>query len=130
MLAIQLDRQFFDRCLTNATLSHYDRDIYASQVQWSRRKKQTHVRVQWDPERDLQLNPLPWRSIQIGIGGPHVRDYALTATRSVTDITGTVRKVRQLVVDGELTSAQSLLPSENPYDLPPEAAAAVGASVA
>lgn len=128
VLAIRVDRSFFDRCLANASLSHYDADIYASQAEWAQRKKRTHVRVQWDPERDIRLNPLPWRSIQIGIGGPYVRDYASVAIRSIEDITGTVRKIHQLVIESELVSAQSLLPSEVPYELPPDAAAAVGAS--
>jgi hypothetical protein len=128
VLAIRVERSFFDRCLANASLSHYDADMYASHAEWSERKKRTHVRVQWDPERDIRLSPLPWRSIQIGIGGPYVRDYARTAIRSIDDITDAVRKIRQLVAESDLASAKSLLPPELPYELPPEAAAAVGAS--
>lgn len=26
------------------------------------------VRVQWDPERNVELARMPWRSVQIGIG--------------------------------------------------------------
>jgi hypothetical protein len=42
---------------------------------WEQLKAQSPVRIQWDPERDLHLSPLPHRAIQIGLGKEAVRSY-------------------------------------------------------
>lgn len=33
------------------------------------------VRVQWDPERNVELARMPWRSVQIGIGRAVVAEW-------------------------------------------------------
>lgn len=33
------------------------------------------MRIQWDPERSLSLQPLPHRAIQIGLAGPAATRY-------------------------------------------------------
>ncbi|MFG1694145.1 DUF4291 family protein [Nonomuraea sp. NPDC049309] len=33
------------------------------------------MRIQWDPERGLRHEVLPYRSIQVGLGGVAVRRY-------------------------------------------------------
>jgi hypothetical protein len=43
--------------------------------------------VQWDPERDLHLQPLPYRSLQLGLAGEAARLYADEWIASITDIT-------------------------------------------
>jgi hypothetical protein len=46
-----------------------------SKEEWERLKKSAPVRIQWDPERDLLLQPLQHRAIQIGLSKAAVNLY-------------------------------------------------------
>jgi hypothetical protein len=127
VLAIRVRRPLFDAALTGACLSHYDRSMYESVAEWELRKKQTHVRVQWDPERDLDLRPLSWRSLQVGISGPVVRDYASEWIESIEDVTALARDIN-LLRGTDPAAAMKQLPSEVAYELSPVARKAVGVS--
>lgn len=83
------------------------------------------MRVQWDPERDTSLAPLPWRSIQVGLSGPAGNDYVDRWIVQINDITPFVHELRH-------TPARDprRVPNEVPYPVPPALAAAVGASPA
>lgn len=54
---------------------------------WQRQLKHAPARVQWDPERDLRLRPLPYRALQLGLSGEAVRRYADEWTVSIRDVT-------------------------------------------
>ena len=73
------------------------------------------ARVQWDPERDLHLRPLPYRSLQLGLAGEAARRYADEWTVSITDVTPLAREVHALVRAGNLDAAAERLPEERPY---------------
>jgi hypothetical protein len=84
------------------------------------------VRVQWDPERDLKGNKLPVRSIQVGLGPEIVRRYVNEWKVDITDISEQVEELRELREQGKFTRAQALLPSERPWNPPPEIAKRIG----
>jgi len=128
VLAVRLPREAFDGALAAACLSSYDRTVYDSHDAWRARLRGTSVRVQWDPEKTVTLDPLPWRSIQIGLGGAAARDYATTWVRGITDVTATAHAVHAAVRAGDLATAAGLCPAERPYPLPAAAARAVGAT--
>jgi hypothetical protein len=71
--------------------------------------------VQWDPERDLHLRPLPYRSLQLGLAGEAARRYADEWTVSITDVTPLAREIHAHVRADDLTKATALLPEEHPY---------------
>lgn len=77
------------------------------------------ARVQWDPERDLRLNPLPYRSLQLGLSGPASRAYADEWTVGIRDVTGLAREIRGLLGAGDEAAARALLPAETPYPAGP-----------
>lgn len=52
-----MSRDYFDRLLALASVSDGSGD-----------GAKCAVRVQWDPERNVALTKLPWRSLQVGIG--------------------------------------------------------------
>lgn len=62
VLAVEVTRAGLEWALARACLSHYDRHLHESRTDWSRRLKTSPVRVQWDPERSLQLQALPYRT--------------------------------------------------------------------
>jgi len=75
VLAVEITRAGFEWALARACLSHYDRQLYENKADWSRQLKTSPARVQWDPERSLQLQALPYRSLQLGLSGEAVDRY-------------------------------------------------------
>ncbi|GAA2551383.1 DUF4291 domain-containing protein [Winogradskya consettensis] len=108
VLAVELTREGFDAALARACPSSYDRSSEETRQEWSRRLKQSPVRVQWDPERSLQLAPLAYRSLQLGLAGEAARQYAEEWTVSITDVTALAREIAR-------TRDPALLPAERPY---------------
>ncbi|WP_161308011.1 DUF4291 domain-containing protein [Streptomyces sp. SID3212] len=115
VLAVEISRDGFDWALRHACLSHYTRGVHADQASWKRELKRAPARVQWDPERDLRLSALPYRSLQLGLSGDAARKYADEWTVAVTDVTPLAHRVHEHVRAGELDAAASLLPAETPY---------------
>lgn len=114
VLAIRLWRTGFDWALANSSLSHYDRDVHTDRRAWQQELKKP-VRVQWDPERDLHLSPLPSRAIQIGLSGEAVNRYVDEWTVAITDVTDLAHRIHHLVRARDLPAAQALLPHETIY---------------
>jgi hypothetical protein len=128
VLAVEITRAGFEWALGHACLSHFDRDHFDDRAAWSQRLKRSPVRVQWDPERSLRLGPLPHRSLQVGLSGEAVTRYVDEWTVAIADLTPAVRRVHDLVRDGDDRAAAAELPVERPYPLPPDLAAAIGAT--
>ncbi|MDH5328173.1 MAG: DUF4291 domain-containing protein [Gammaproteobacteria bacterium] len=117
ILAIDITREGFEWALTHSCLSHFDPDIYATKEEWQKIKEQSPVRIQWDPERDLLLQPLPHRAIQIGLSKEAVRLYVNQWIRRITEVTPLAHDIRSLVQEGRLDEAKARLPSERPLNL-------------
>ncbi len=73
------------------------------------------VRVQWDPERGMNHEALPHRSIQIGLTREAVDMYVNEWTVSITDVTPLARQIHEKVRARDLDAARALLPVERPY---------------
>lgn len=120
VLAVSLSREGFEWALAHSCLSHDDR-----RPGWADRVRRSPVRIQWDPERGLRHQALPYRSIQIGLSGEAVRRYVDEWTLAITDITDRVREVRAAVT--ARADASGLLPVERPYPLAEEIRETIGA---
>ncbi|SCF86841.1 DUF4291 domain-containing protein [Streptomyces sp. Ncost-T10-10d] len=121
VLAVEITREGFDWALANSELSHYVRGVHPDRAAWQRNLRRSPARVQWDPERDLRLDRLPHRSLQLGLCGEAARRYADEWTVSIRDVTPLARQIHELVRAGRLDDAGELLPRESPY--PPSGAA-------
>ncbi|MFJ7260907.1 DUF4291 domain-containing protein [Streptomyces globosus] len=119
VLAVEITREGFDGALRRACLSHYEPGTHRDREAWQEAVRGSPVRVQWDPERDLRLNPLPHRSLQLGLSGPASRAYADEWTVSIRDVTPLAAEIRSLVQAGDLAAARALLPVETPYPAGP-----------
>lgn len=119
VLAVEIDRAGFEWALRHACLSHYEPTVHADHEAWRRELKTAPTRVQWDPERDLHLRPLPHRSLQLGLAGEATRRYADEWIVSITDVTETAHTVHALVREGRLDAAERLLPQEPEYPADP-----------
>ena len=96
---------------------HLTREGWEQALRWSGSKESgACVRIQWDPERDLEFKPLPWRSIQVGLSGAAVNDGLLRDwIVEIQDLTELAKKIGELVDAGQKEEAKDLLPIEKPY---------------
>ena len=121
VLAISITRDGFEWALANSTLSH------GTGPDWAKQLKASPVRIQWDPERDLHLNELPYRSLQVGLGGAAVGPYVDEWITGIADVTDQARQIHELIRAGDDAAATALLPVERPYPLSDELAERLGA---
>ncbi|GHI09312.1 hypothetical protein AQI88_31615 [Streptomyces cellostaticus] len=120
VLAVEIGRDGFEWALRNACLSHYAPGLHENQAAWKRELRQAPARVQWDPERDLHLNPLPHRSLQLGLAGEAAARYADEWIVGIEDVTPLATQMHALVRAGDLDRAAQLLPEERPYPMADE----------
>lgn len=120
VLAVEIAREGFEWALLNSALSHYKPGVHADRDTWKQALRAAPARVQWDPERDLHLNPLEHRSLQLGLSGEASRRYADEWTAAITDVTPLAHEVHDLVREGDLDKAAALLPEERPYPVADE----------
>ncbi len=123
VLAVEVTRAGFEWALRNSALSHYNPGVHTDRDSWKRELREAPARVQWDPERDLRLAPLAYRSLQLGLAGEASRRYADEWTVAITDVTALAHRTHELVRAGDLGAAAELLPGERPYPVADEAVA-------
>lgn len=115
ILAIDITREGFDEVLANVMLSTYDKKIYGSYELWQERLKASVVRCQWDPDRDLDGNPIGRRAIQLGLSGSMVEQYVHQWIVKITDISAEVYAWHQESHAGRLDPSE--LPQEREYEV-------------
>jgi len=128
ILAIDISREGFEWALKNACLSHYDQTVYQNEQLWEERKSNSPVRIQWDPERDIHLEKLEHRSIQIGLSGDSVKLYVENWIQKITNIKDQVIEIRELLKRGEAEKTRALLPEECWYPVEKSIASHIGES--
>jgi hypothetical protein len=128
VLAIRMSRSGFEDALAQATLATHEPAVDGDWDTWQQRLASTPVRVQWDPEKNLMLEALPYRSIQIGLGAAVVPLYLHDWIQGITDITPTCKEIHQHVLAGRMDAARALLPVETLYPLPSSIGRRIGAS--
>ncbi|KAI8312899.1 hypothetical protein K4K59_005225 [Colletotrichum sp. SAR11_240] len=114
ILALKMPREYFIGLLRKGTLSH------AAVAQDGEK-----VRIQWDPERTVRLDKLPYRSIQIGIPVGICKTWVKEGIVGIEDVTGRARELKRVldehptISDGELAEL-GLMPSEEEFVVPDE----------
>lgn len=97
-------------------MSHH-RYSGAEEAEWQSQIKASDVVIQWDPERDIRLNKLDHRTIQIGLRNQAVADYCQKWIVNITDVTELAAKIHELVESERINEALALLPEERVYDI-------------
>jgi hypothetical protein len=127
VLGIAITREGFEWALENACLSHFEAGVYSSPDEWAEIKTRAPVRIQWDPESDIRLNRLDYRSIQIGLSGEASYRYAKHWVQEITDLTRFVAHIRTLYKSSPETFMEEL-PNEVVYPLSSDIARTIGAT--
>jgi len=94
-------------------ISSYKPNLGITEDEWKEEVKNSLVRCQWDPERDIHGKPIGRRSIQLGIRGEAVKKYVNEWIVKITDITDDVKRIKKSI-DNE-TFKENLLPEEKEY---------------
>ena len=63
ILAVRLKSSFFESLLERAVASTFDPERYPSHADWQRVVASSEVRLQWDPDHDLNGLPLARRAL-------------------------------------------------------------------
>jgi hypothetical protein len=117
VLAIEISRTGFEWALEHSCLSSFDASYHKDHDSWHAQLTNSPVRLQWDPERDLNFRPLPTRSIQIGLAAEAVRRYNNDWIVQLSDITEKAHDIHSLSTQGRISEALSALPEEREYPL-------------
>ncbi|KAJ8121367.1 hypothetical protein ONZ43_g2161 [Nemania bipapillata] len=117
ILALRMTHENFRRILRQATVTGHSGEPLTPE------DRSRLVRVQWDPERDVRLGVLPFRSIQIGIGGEASKTWAESMIVSIEDVTEKARALKKALeenpeIEEENLSELGIVPRERVYDLP------------
>ncbi|MEV6983612.1 DUF4291 family protein [Sphaerisporangium sp. NPDC051017] len=75
----------------------------------------------------MHHNPLPYRSIQVGLSGDVVARYLDRWVLAIIDLTDQVSDIRQALRD--CRDVKDMPPRESPYPLPEELAQAIRATI-
>lgn len=120
VLSIRIKRSGWEWALKNSCISHYIHKLHESQESWKAQLKGSPVRVQWDPEKDINMQNLPHRAIQVGLSAEGVELYVNDWIVSVEDISPFSREVHSLVRAGKKEEAEAMLPKERLYPVSDE----------
>ncbi len=113
VLAIHLKRDAFERYLSQAVYSSFQRDLYETHEDWKNDVQSSSIRLQWDPDHDPYGAKLERRAIQIGIRNKEIIRYAKEDIVEIEDISEFVQEQHQFVLDNELDKL--IVPEEKPY---------------
>lgn len=119
ILAVRLQRAFFDEVLRDAVPSSFDPARHTSHDDWKTAVEHSDVRLQWDPDHDPLGRPLERRAVQLGLRGRALRRYGEEALLGIDDITPFVIAQRAHLRDG---FAGLVMPRERVYQMPAAAA--------
>ncbi|KAK4169953.1 hypothetical protein QBC43DRAFT_306905 [Cladorrhinum sp. PSN259] len=123
ILALKMKHADFIHLLSKGVLSSHK----AIEGDVNGRKKEEEVRIQWDPERNVRLGKLDYRSIQIGIpgGGGLSEKWVKEMIVEIEDVTEKARQLKSVlderpdVTESELVE-MGLVPEETVFQGAPE----------
>jgi hypothetical protein len=122
VLAVRIQRSGWDKALSLAVLTSFEPTVFRSPDDWAEQFQQAPVHLQWDPERSLRGAGLPYYSIQVGLSRQLIREYAEEWITEITDMTPRVRKIYDLLQQGQADKAKRHLPTERVYPVNAEVA--------
>lgn len=126
ILEIRMKRDCWDRALSNGILTHPDKVIYKSGLEWEKKFKSAQIHIQWDPERTMRGAKMNKKSIQVGISRFLIEEFNNDWITEIIDRTPLTKKIRGLLKSGKYKEAKRLLPKERIYELAEEIEQVIG----
>lgn len=94
ILKIKLKHEGFLEILRHGVPTSYSESNFSSENDWRTSLKNSLVRYQWDPERDLHLRKLERRAIQLGIKGEIVQRYVNEWIINLEEVTELAHQIK------------------------------------
>lgn len=124
ILKIKLSHVGFQAILFQGVPTVFDRNLFATELDWQKALNQGDVRYQWDPDRNLRLHKLERRAIQLGIRGKTVQNYVDQWIIGIEDVTALAQQIQSAIA--HKMSELPLVPEERVYEVSPELAKILG----
>lgn len=118
ILKIKLSHEGFKTILSKGISTSFEPSLFKSEQEWRKSLRDSEVRYQWDPDRDLRLRRLDRRAIQLGIRGSVVREYVNTWIIGIEDMTELAHAIKTAIEMG--TERIPQVPKERVYEVSPE----------
>lgn len=115
ILRIWIKRTDWEKALKEAVLTTPEAHVYNDAKKWRKQLDKARIRVQWDPERDIQNKHLAFKSIQVGITPALAETYAKRWISKIEDVTPLTHQIRSWVFAQQWQEATQLLPKEQVY---------------
>ncbi len=112
VLALDIHRSKFEELLKKAVLTSPESESFTGK-EWEKAFGEAEVYCQWDPDRNINGNPINRAAIQIGIKGSALKDFLNDGIFRIEDITPDVRKWNEQRKTGKLDVKN--LPAEKIY---------------
>jgi len=110
ILQIWIPVSFFDKILGDCVISSFSTEYYANQERWKEALASSESRMQWDPDHDPFGQPLPRKTIQLGLKGSLLNEFASKSIVKIIDVSTFVRE------QDRLKSAKDLSGLQIPYE--------------
>ena len=117
ILAIHLNRAFFDELTEQAVASSFNASDYPSHDEWKERVNTSDVRLQWDPDHGPTGNKVERRAVQLGLRGEMLRRFGKEEIHKIVDITEFVKEQK---VHAKPPYQDLVTPAEEIYPLTKE----------
>jgi hypothetical protein len=119
ILAIEMTIEGFIEILKNSALANYNQTINLTHDEWKESLKNNPIRIQWDPERDYQLNKRAnKRTIQIGLKEPFVSTFINSWIVNITEVTELAHTVKRLSEKNMFKKITPICPEERLFNTP------------
>lgn len=113
VLAVRLQRRFFDSLLEKAVPSSFAPLHFASSEEWKAAVSRSDVRLQWDPDHSPNGTKQERRALQLGLRGATLDNYGKREIVEILDISDFVASQRDNAPKERF--GQLMMPVERPY---------------
>lgn len=117
ILKIKISHEGFVNILSQSIETYFREELFSNEEEWRIALKNSEVRHQWDPDRDLRGYKVEQRAIQIGILGETVARYVDEWIISLEEVTSLAHQIHQ-AVKGKANFPS--VPQEEVYEVNPK----------
>jgi len=118
ILKIKLTHEGFETILSQGIHTSFEPGLFETELDWQLALQRSEVRYQWDPDRDLRLQRLDRRALQVGIRGSVVRDYVNHWILGIEDVTELAHAIQDAIANQQ--KHLPLVPEERVYKVSPQ----------
>lgn len=106
VLGLWINKTDFDLILQESVFSSYQGEIYQTHENWKRELATKSVRLQWDPDHDIDGEKQARKAIQLGIKGELLQKFGKEMITEIVDVTEFVVQQKKRIDSGNVNELQ------------------------